>query len=168
MGRTTKSSLGEKNPNFRHGYANHEKRPSFYHSWRNMKERCFNKKNPNYYRYGGRGITVCEEWKSIDGFSKWALMSGWKEGLSIDRIDNDGNYTPENCRWISRSENSRKKRTTKISYSEAQEIRRMLKNGENYIQLANKYGVTSGTIWYIEKEITHVPDGECSKKIKKR
>ena len=69
-----------------------------------MKSRCYNPKEEHYYRYGGRGITVCNEWLGENGFMnfvKWAKENGYKEGLSLDRIDNDGNYEPSNCRWVS-------------------------------------------------------------------
>lgn len=72
-----------------------------YHSWAGMKARCLNEKNPNYHRYGARGIKVCQEWMQFDNFAK-DMASSWKEGLSIDRINNDGNYEPGNCRWATR------------------------------------------------------------------
>ena len=142
-----------------------EIRSSLYTSWQNMKGRCLNKNNPKYYRYGGRGISVCDEWLDIMGFRKWALENGWKEGLTIDRIDNDGNYCPENCRWISHSENSRKKSTTKIDIVTAQEIRERI--NENWYDLAREYNCSHGTIWFIMHNFTHLPnEGECARKLK--
>lgn len=76
-----------------------------YYVWRAMVQRCCNPDNPSYKNYGGRGISVCADWKvSADNFINWAISNGYKDGLSIDRINNDGNYCPENCRWITRKE----------------------------------------------------------------
>ena len=58
-------------------------------------------------RYAGRGITVCDQWRKFSEFEKWALSNGWKRGLQIDRIDNDGNYEPSNCRFVTSKENNR-------------------------------------------------------------
>lgn len=82
-----------------------------YHIYHGIKQRCFNSKCPGYEHYGGRGITICEEWlNSYETFRDWSLEHGYKErcGLSIDRIDNDGDYCPENCQWITIGENSAK------------------------------------------------------------
>lgn len=75
--------------------------------YRAMKKRCYNPSSNRYYRYGGRGIKICDEWlENIDAFREWAINNGYNDSLSIDRIDNDGDYCPENCRWISMSDQS--------------------------------------------------------------
>ena len=73
--------------------------------WKGIKNRCDNPHSTFYKRYGGRGITICDEWKKFINFYHWALANGYKSGLTIDRIDNDGNYCPANCRWVTIKEN---------------------------------------------------------------
>ena len=67
--------------------------------WADMKCRCSNPKHKRYARYGGRGIKVCKEWQEWTGFENWAYVNGYRELLTLDRIDNDGNYCPQNCKW---------------------------------------------------------------------
>lgn len=80
-----------------------------------MKQRCYNKKAANYHNYGGRGITMCDAWKTdFMSFYTWAIENGYKEGLTIDRIDNNGNYCPENCRWATDLEQHRNTRNNRL------------------------------------------------------
>lgn len=80
-----------------------------YSIWKEMRKRCHRPSNPHFERYGGRGISVCKEWYgSFLIFRDWALSHGYSEGLTIDRKDNDGNYEPSNCQWLTRPDHSRK------------------------------------------------------------
>lgn len=73
--------------------------------WQNMKERCYNKNAVGFSNYGGRGITVCDEWKeSFECFYNWAVLNGYSDSLTIERIDVNGDYFPDNCKWISLKE----------------------------------------------------------------
>ena len=90
------------------------KKTKAYCAYDNMKRRCLNKSHPQYYQYGGRGIVICKEWLlNYDSFFKWAELNGIKDGLQLDRINNDGNYEPSNCRWVTSSTNIRNQRILK-------------------------------------------------------
>ena len=90
-----------------------------YKIWTSMKDRVLNPKDKNYNDYGGRGITICDEWKDVQNFYNWAITNGYEEdkGLSIDRINNEGNYCPENCRWTTQTIQSRNTRIHKSNKS---------------------------------------------------
>lgn len=80
--------------------------------WLGMIDRCYDPTNPYYKDYGGRGITVCEEWKDVREFCKWMDSNGYKKGLSVERMDVNGNYVPYNCKLIPRNEQAYNKRNT--------------------------------------------------------
>ena len=85
-----------------------------YNSWVAMKNRCDSPKNGHYKDYGGRGISVCKEWYDWFAFKEWALNNGWENGLTIDRIDSNGNYEPSNCRWVTMDVQANNKRSNKM------------------------------------------------------
>ena len=88
-----------------------------YNIWRDIKMRTLNPECKSYKDYGGRGITLFDEWLDIHNFYNWAVSNGYSDELSIDRIDNEGNYCPENCRWVSSSIQNRNKRIPKSNTS---------------------------------------------------
>lgn len=112
-----------------------------YSVWNGIKQRCNNEKSNAYKNYGGRGISVCDEWEnSYVAFRDWAISNGYVEGLEIDRIDNNGNYCPENCRVITHKEQQSNKRTNRwLTY-----------NGETKTlsQWADCLGIKSNSLIY--------------------
>lgn len=95
--------FGSENPNYKDG----RKGTRLYRIYGNMKTRCSNPHVRSFSRYGGRSIKVCQEWiENYSSFREWALSNGYNDALTLDRIDNDGNYEPSNCRWVSPREQS--------------------------------------------------------------
>lgn len=89
-----------------------------YHIWNGMSGRCLNQKNKDYKNYGGRRITMCKEWRTPENFFGWAFLNGYNVDLSLDRIDTNKGYSPDNCRWISLAQQQRNKRNNRlITYS---------------------------------------------------
>ena len=107
-----------------------------------MHERCERVKHPHFKNYGGRGISVCEEWSEYDNFRKWALSNGYSDTITIDRIDNDGNYEPSNCRWISYKDQAANRSTN----------HHVIVNGEKMIlsECSRRYGIPESTIRWRE------------------
>ena len=79
---------------------------NLYVVWMNMHKRCKDTNHHCHYRYGGRGISICKEWSDVNTFREWAVNNGYAKGLTLDRTDNDGNYTPENCRFVTYTVNN--------------------------------------------------------------
>lgn len=121
-----------------HNDARNGKHNKLYDIHQAIKQRCLNKNQKHYNRYGGRGIKICDEWVDYLNFKSWALNNGYKEGYDIDRIDNNGNYEPDNCRFITRKENcNNRENTVKIEY----------KNKIYTISsLANEFGIARNII----------------------
>lgn len=99
----------------KHGFKRRKLVHPLYQTWYGMNKRCYNKNNHSYKRYGARGITVCEEWRNNpDVFIEWAIANGWEHGLEIDRENNDGSYSPENCRFVTKKQNCRNQRSNRL------------------------------------------------------
>lgn len=124
--------------------------------WHSMYCRCYYQGTNGYERYGGRGIKVCEEWKHLEGFVNfynWAMNNGYNDNLSLDRIDNNGDYCPDNCRWITKKEQSNNRRNN-VLYTF---------NGETKTskQWCEQYGINQTTFkdrlkrgWTLEQALT--------------
>lgn len=100
-----------------HGEANNKNgtRTRLYVKWCHMIERCNNSHSEHYKDYGGRGITVCDAWRNnYITFRDWAICNGYNESLTLDRIDVNGNYCPENCRWVSHKDQCNNKRNNRL------------------------------------------------------
>ena len=129
-----------------------------YNIWCGMKGRCYSKTNTTYKNYGGRGITICEEWlNNFENFKEWSLKNGYNEKLTIDRIDVDGNYEPSNCRWATpymQSNNTRNNVCLKynnINYT-AKELSDLLNiNYKKFLYGYHKFNDVEKSIEYAKK-----------------
>ena len=131
------------------------KRTRLYGIWSNMKDRCYRQTNQFYADYGGRGITVCEEWlDNFLAFREWALANGYQDNLTLDRIDNNGPYSPDNCRWANKTQQANNKRSNRLLTYKGKT--------QTLAQWAKEYGITQSCLglrinrykWPIEKALT--------------
>ena len=111
-----------------------------------MKQRCNNANNPDYYLYGERGINLCDEWKTdFEAFKSWATSNGYKEDLTIDRIDVNKGYSPTNCRWATRKEQANNRRTNvKVHVFGHDVTMKELKEMSNMSYSAIRFRIKSG------------------------
>ena len=136
-----------------------------YRCWLNMRIRCLSKKSNGYRHWGGRGITICERWNIYRNFLE--DMGERPPGTSLDRINNDGNYEPGNCRWATPVEQTRNNRNTRLTLEIAESIREAVRGGERKSVLATKWGVNrslvtaiiNNSIW---KSSAPAPTGEVA------
>ena len=123
-----------------------------------IRARCQNKNHSSYDRYGGRGIGVCKEWlDEPQKFFEWALANGWEKGLEIDRLDNDGDYSPENCRITTHQYNSQNRSSTKLNYELANAIRKAYReSGKTQKKVGEDFGVSEITVHRVIKNKTWI------------
>jgi hypothetical protein len=124
---------------------------SEYFSWHSMMSRCYDQKDSRFSSYGARGITVCERWHDIENFlvdmgERPPDRNGARPKFSLDRIDNDKGYDPDNCRWATTRQQMETRSTTKLSMVSAREIRMLYGRGYTQLELAKEFGVRQDTI----------------------
>ena len=110
----------------------------WYNSYRSMMYRCYNTKASNYKYYGGRGIRVCDEWHDIERFEEWERDHPFFIGATLDRINSNGNYEPENCRWVTMFDQDKNRRNSIIVYFNGKEL--------NITELALETGINRSTL----------------------
>lgn len=131
----------------KHGLSHHP----LYHTWNGMIQRCHNPNAPNYKYYGARGISVCEEWRdSIHNFVEWANSNGHREGLTLDRIDNNKGYSPDNCRWATVTEQNRNQSTTKLDLEKVNKIRNDTRPN---VIIAKEYDIYPGHVGNVKSKL---------------
>lgn len=149
----------KENPHARkHGYYNH----ALYDVYRGMKERCYNQNSNRYHRYGGMGKIICDEWlKNPESFFKWAIANGWRRGFTIERKNNDGNYEPDNCKFI--LDGQARNRSTNVlltAFGETKCIAEWVEDSRcqvTYSGLINRIGRDKAAWPDVEKAITTPP-----------
>lgn len=151
---------------------------NIYRVWGNIKTRCFNKNNINYKNYGSRGITICDEWRNdFMSFYNWAITNGYNNNLSIDRINNDGNYEPNNCRWANKNTQLQNTRKIRINNTSGYRGASFDKNKKKFTSriMVNSKSIKLGSFntlieagyaydkYVIDNNLKHTTNGLCVK-----
>jgi hypothetical protein len=140
---------GRSGRRWKHGWS-HTK---LHRVWCEIHRRCNDPKRERYNRYGGRGIKVCDEWKTdFEPFCKWALSNGYREGLQIDRINNDGDYEPTNCRFVTRLQNCRNRPQFKRTEDASSAVLELLKKNPNFSEVSRLTGLSRQSVRRIATE----------------
>jgi len=148
--------------NLTHG----ESKSRLYGIWSDMKRRCLNCKRNAFERYGGRGIAVDPDWMSYDAFAVWAYQSGYSETLSLDRVDNDGPYSPQNCRWATKKKQANNK-SNNVTFECGKERLTLAQWAERKnISYTTLYGRVFRLGWPIERALTE-PVRRCKPRDRK-
>lgn len=130
---------------FKHGHCFNGKHSRIYQIHRDMLNRCKNSNLRQYKDWGGRGITICDEWLNFNTFHEWAMSHGYNDTLQIDRINNNGNYCPENCRFVDRQTNVQNSRCTTLTKTKVIAMRKLRKRGYTYKQIGKYFKIYPGT-----------------------
>lgn len=146
-----------------HNHLTHGKRHTrLYRIWANIKTRCFNTNDLHYKRWGALGITMCDEWENnFQAFYDWAMSNGYADDLTIDRIDNYGNYEPSNCRWVTvKEQNQNKKNVVLLTYNgltlSCREWAKKLGIGKNTVRERYNKGWTVEECLYGKKGVVNL------------
>lgn len=168
-GHTKSCGCGQRLAIMKTSYVHGGTHDRLYATWNNIKRRCYAEKQPSYKDYGGRGIKMCDEWRyNYEAFKTWAYSHGYDDsakphGCSIDRIDVNGDYCPENCRWVGNIEQANNKRDNRMLTVFGETL--------TMADAARKYGINYGTLnsrvnalhWSAEKALS-VPVQNCGKR----
>lgn len=143
QGKFCSRSCNTRNLRTTHGGCSRGRPSPLFKRWKGIKERCLNPNVPAYPLYGGRGITVCDEWlKNFANFETWALANGFDPSLDLDRIDSNGDYSPSNCRWADKVTNANNRRVCRFFDFDGERM--------TLAQASRRFGINRATLygWY--------------------